>query len=99
MTLIFALRDGNCAIMGCDSLVTYDNNTIVLQKCFKAWEVCVQVVEDDGTFGFDHSLWLRKTVPPPLLPHLRCSHLLQKPRAAQRRLQPLHLTRLQGARD
>jgi hypothetical protein len=30
---------------------------------------------------------------------LRCSHLLQKPRAAQRRLQPLHLKRLQGARD
>jgi ATP-dependent protease HslVU (ClpYQ) peptidase subunit len=43
MTLIVAVRDGQCAVLACDSLVVYGESTTTPEKCFKAWEVTVSV--------------------------------------------------------
>jgi len=41
MTLIFAVRDGHCAVLGCDSLYCIDDAARNPKKCFKAWEVSI----------------------------------------------------------
>lgn len=51
MTLIFAVRDGQCTVLGCDSLCMVGECARTPQGCWKAWEVRVRVVggSDDDT--------------------------------------------------